>query len=647
MKPRLNLTAIILSLVVLLTCVLSVQYANAVDPEPEDGLVARYKMDEGSGTVLNDVSGFGNNATASGSPTWVNSQAGLGLALNLNGTSQYATVPDSDSLDITSAITLSAWVKPGKVGTQNLIKKAVNSNTSGYELSLASDGTLPSSKRAFVRFNQTASGDDYRVNSNTIYPIDGNTWIHLAATYDGATIRLYYNGELENSLTASISIVSNTLAFGIGADSLGGNKLQGALDEVRVYNRALSESEIADLAELPPPPVSADLAITNTDGLAQTYPGDPVTYTIVASNNGPDSVTGATVTDNFPAALTGVSWTCAGTGGGVCSGSGTGNINDTVNLPVSGSVTYIVSAAFSASATGMVGNTASVAMPSGATDPNPANNTATDETFMTGTGDLSMVLQLKMNGDLLDSSVYMNDAVGTGSPTFASGKDGQAIVLNGTSQYATVPNDVSLNITNAITLAAWVKPEKVGTQYIIKKAIIDGTNGYELSLSNPGKAFVRFNQVASANTNRVDSGTSYPADATTWVHLAATYDGSTIQIYFNGTQDGSKPATFTIATNDLVLGIGAESNGATKFQGAMDEVRVYNRALTPGEIRRLANLCLGDLGTPDGDVDGSDLAAFIAAMAVYDPDADFNGDAVVNGADLEFVAGCFGRDDCP
>src|SRR5206468_8223248 len=83
---------------------------------------------------------------------------------------------------------------------------------------------------------------------------------------------------------------------------------------------------------------------------------------------------------------------------------------------------------------------------------------------------------------LIDSSEYHNNASTVGNPVWVTGKVGQALQLNGTSQYATVPNNASLNITNTITLAAWMKPEKVATQYIIKKAVNGSTNGYELSL---------------------------------------------------------------------------------------------------------------------------------------------------------------------
>src|SRR4051812_38910838 len=71
----------------------------------------------------------------------------------------------------------------------------------------------------------------------------------------------------------------------------------------------------------------ADLAITKTDGVTSATPGGSVTYTIPASNAGPAPTTGATVADTFPASLT-ATWTCVGAGGGTCTASGSGNIND-------------------------------------------------------------------------------------------------------------------------------------------------------------------------------------------------------------------------------------------------------------------------------------------------------------------------------
>ena len=126
----------------------------------------------------------------------------------------------------------------------------------------------------------------------------------------------------------------------------------------------------------------ADLAITKTDGLAAVTWGQPITYTVAVTNNGPSPVTGAVVTDTLPAQVAGASatWTCAGAGGGTCAAaSGTGSLATTANLPVGGSVTYLVSTSVVAgSGTGTLNNVATVAAPAGITDPDTTNNAAAD-----------------------------------------------------------------------------------------------------------------------------------------------------------------------------------------------------------------------------------------------------------------------------
>ncbi len=122
----------------------------------------------------------------------------------------------------------------------------------------------------------------------------------------------------------------------------------------------------------------ADLAITKTDGSATYTPGGGITYTITVTNSGPSDVTGATVADTVPTAISGVTWTCAATPGASCAASGSGNINDTVNIPFGGALTYTLSGTVSASATGALSNTATVTAPLDTTDSNLGNNTATD-----------------------------------------------------------------------------------------------------------------------------------------------------------------------------------------------------------------------------------------------------------------------------
>ena len=121
----------------------------------------------------------------------------------------------------------------------------------------------------------------------------------------------------------------------------------------------------------------ADLTITKTDGSATFVPGGSTTYTIVASNAGPSDAPGTTVVDNFPAGLT-CNWTCAGSGGGTCTAAGAGNIDDGVDLPAGGSVTYTALCAIANGTPEPLVNTASVNSPPTIPDPTPANNSASD-----------------------------------------------------------------------------------------------------------------------------------------------------------------------------------------------------------------------------------------------------------------------------
>src|SRR6187401_1492499 len=110
---------------------------------------------------------------------------------------------------------------------------------------------------------------------------------------------------------------------------------------------------------------------------------------ITASNPGPSNAPGSTVADTFPASLT-CSWTCVGAGGGTCTASGSGNINNSVNLPSGGSVTYTASCTIAAGATGSLSNTATVTVPVGVIDPASGNNSATDSDTLAPQADLAI-----------------------------------------------------------------------------------------------------------------------------------------------------------------------------------------------------------------------------------------------------------------
>ncbi len=138
----------------------------------------------------------------------------------------------------------------------------------------------------------------------------------------------------------------------------------------------------------------SDLSVTVTDGQSEAVPGTTVTYDIVVTNGGPNDALGAVVGSVFPADLVGCTWTCDGSLGGICTpGPVTGDISDTIDVPVGAQLDYTVDCLIDPGATtpGDLVVTASVTPPSGVADPDQLNNTAVDTDVLTPLADLSIV----------------------------------------------------------------------------------------------------------------------------------------------------------------------------------------------------------------------------------------------------------------
>ena len=265
----------------------------ATDP----ALVGQWTMDEGSGSIAKDSSGWGNHANIFGSPSW--SPSPKGRALDFDGSTDYAVVSDQWALDPTTGLTLAAWIKPQAQGSLDIISRAAAGSVDGYALSLTPSTASTNPRTVVMQLNEASSGNTYRVNSTTQYPTNGSTWMHVTATYDGTTMRMYVNGDLERSELGPPSIAANLINVGIGAQSDGTRKFRGQLDDVRIYRRALSATEIGELSRVP----FGDLSITKTDGLTTILSGQSLTYSIQVRNFGPDAVRGV-VSDSLPSRLT-------------------------------------------------------------------------------------------------------------------------------------------------------------------------------------------------------------------------------------------------------------------------------------------------------------------------------------------------------
>ena len=184
---------------------------------------------------------------------------------------------------------------------------------------------------------------------------------------------------------------------------------------------------------------------------------------------------------------------------------------------------------------------------------------------------------------LRDSSRYGNHGTVEGDPVEVSGYRSGAISVD-EDNYVVVSANCSLEVPSALTVAAWIRPTKLGAQRIIRK--VSGENGFSLFLSPNGQVSVRLNDT---NRLRVNSQQTYPTDGTAWMHIAATYDGKDIKLYVNGVLDGQASASTEFDGKDAPLSIGATSTGAFAFQGALDDVRLYNFALAEPGIQQLAS----------------------------------------------------------
>jgi uncharacterized repeat protein (TIGR01451 family) len=303
------------------------------------------------------------------------------------------TLAPSADLNVTKTDGVTSATPGGSVVYTITYSNAGPSNAPGTS---AAD-TFPAACTSVSTTSLAAGG----ATGNTAGPFAGNI---------ADTLNLPAGGSVTYTSTCSISSsatgsLSNTATVAAGA---------GVTDPVPANNSA------TDVDTLAP---SADLSITKTDGVTSATPGGSVTYTIVVNNTGPSAAVGTNVSDTFPAACTSVSTTSLAAGGatGNTTGPFAGNLNETLSLPVGGSVTYTSTCTISGSASGSLSNTATVAAGAGVTDPNPANNSATDVDAIGASADLSVTKTDGVTTAPAGGSVTYTIVVSNAGPSAAAG----------------------------------------------------------------------------------------------------------------------------------------------------------------------------------------------------------------------------------
>ena len=188
-----------------------------------------------------------------------------------------------------------------------------------------------------------------------------------------------------------------------------------------------------------------------------------------------------------------------------------------------------------------------------------------------------------------DSSGKSNTGTLANATWTTSGKFGGALTFNGTSSMVTVADNTTLDLTNGMTLSAWVYPTSNSPAWrtVILK---ENTTDLVYALYGTGDTAVPQGMRLSGGATKAALGTVAPP-LNTWTHLAVTYDGSNLRLYVNGTLTGTTAATGNMANSALPLRIGGNSIWGEYFAGRIDEVRIFNRALAASEVTSM-------MGTP-------------------------------------------------
>jgi hypothetical protein len=446
--------------------------ASTQKTAPNNGLVGYWSFDEGTGTLAGDASGNGNTGTLTNGPTWTTGK--LGKAINFDGVDDYVNI---SSPSLGNTYTFSAWVRVstyagapiqfpifGEYTGSGDTKNYLYIDTVGRKLGL--DQYLPSSGMA--------------ISSTTI---NAGVWYFVVATQTAPNQRnLYVNGVLEATANEVYSGGAPTIwTIGKRADS-SAYYFNGQLDEVRIYNRALSGTEITNLYNLGAEKLNVSPVSNLTSGLVGywTFDGKDTPWT---------SSSAGTATDR----------------------SGNGNTGTLTNM-------------------------------SRATSP-------------------------------------------------VSGKLGQALNFDGVDDYASTPLDLT---SSSFTLSAWVKSTNTANNgdrrtFLSKRGAGDEWILYQDLGVNQTIRFTGWDS-GGAGTKGVGGTTNFVANQ--WYYVVLTYDGTTTNMFINGVLEGTTSAGNPIRDTVNTVVIGKEN--LRPWSGSLDEVRIYNRALSATEVQSLYDLGASD-----------------------------------------------------
>ena len=424
---------------------------------PTSGLVAYYPFNGNAQDAVGTNHGAVNGATLT-----TDRKGNISNAYSFNGSSNYIQIPHSNTFNITGVITLSVWINTNNVNlSQRIIDKTTVSGSDAYMIDFR-----PSQQIRFIVANAGSNGQT-QAQSDAVFT-NNNQWYHFVVTYDNNNVRFYKDGLIINTKIQTGSSINNSNPLRFGANSLlNGDWFNGKLDDIRIYNRALTDTEVQQLYQAEAPPTDI------TTGLVAHY---------------------------------------------------------------------------------------------------------------------------KMDGDAQDASGFNNHGTQQGGVNFTTATDrfgiaGKAVGFDGIDDYIEIPNSTSLNL-NYTTLSVWVnaKSSSEVVSYLITKGW-DSQQNYGIYLIN-GNLGTGIQARVSGSWLKSESTNQYNVNQ--WFNIVGTYDGNKFKVFVNGNKVSENIVNGVLIPNNQNLFLGRNSTLYGTFpyrlNGLLDDVRIYNRALSDADVLALYNL---------------------------------------------------------
>lgn len=514
------------------------------------GTVASWGFDEGEGETAFDASGNFNNGTLLNGLLWSEGYTGNGLLFD--GVDDYVNIPASSSLDInTNAVSVSIWTKleylpadlPGSFGP------LYDSEEDNYVL-------YEDKGNNELRFKVTTSNSAERPG----IPADDlvtNEWMHIVGVYDGVHANIYLNGVQKDSHLLTGTVRAGQVAnIGYSLNAY----FKGAMDDINIFNRALSEEEINFLyngikqaiVDYEPPAIVSVSAFGSDQKVYVEF--NEALEEFSAGNKDNYSINNDVVINSAQ----------------VVQGSKSVILHTSPLLP---GVLYTLTA-----------NNIS----DQADEPNTLNSASENFSFKKFLPGLVSYWNMDEGAD-----TTAGDGTSNGNTIFlendiqwSAGRTGSGLSFDGVDDVARVPNSPSLDIDTAgVTLSLWVKLNYLPTDmpYNIGPIYDSQTDNYVI-YEDKGNKELRFKVTTTNGAERP----GIPVDDLVvgeWLHVAGVYDGSSAKIYLNGELKDTHPNL----TGNVRPGQNATlgKDGSWLFSGSIDDIQLYRRGLSEQEIQYL------------------------------------------------------------